>query len=199
MSWAVRITLNAVELAQTIQNWNAHCTQIIAYEHPSPPAARTHCHLLLINCRVTPQRLKQLSGRDERGNHFWNFKRIQTPVRGDPLTWADTDKYITYMTKGRYDPQYVGTQHYYEWNMLEERKLQWVEPPIIQRKLTTLERYNEFKKHIREMPLEHRADRDLIRVHARAILWAHHKMINQQYRNDMANFVDSYCFEFRLH
>jgi len=196
MSWAVRITLDENDLASVIQKWAGHCEQIIAYEHPAPPAARTHCHLLLIKCKVTTQRLKQISGREERGKTFWNFKAIRGPTLNFAETWADTDKYITYMSKGIYEPSYVGTQFYYDWTALEVLKQKWVAPAPTTPKLTTLQRYLEFEKLVRLLPIGQRGDEYDIKVHARAYLWPHYQMVSQQYKNDLSNFVETYKIKY---
>jgi len=196
MSWAVRITLNGIAVADVIQRWSGHIEQVIVYEHESPPAARTHCHLLLINCKVGTQRLKQLSGREERGNTFWNFKSIRSPILGHPETWSDTDKYITYMSKGIYDPIYIGQQAYYDWAMCAAQKQKWVAPAPIAPKLTMLQRYLEFESLVRKMPIDQRNDETWLRLHARAYLFPQYQMVTQQYKNDMSNFVETYKIKY---
>jgi len=198
MSWAVRITLDENDLSDVIQKWTSHCAQIIAYEHVAPPAARTHCHLLLIRCRVTSQRLKQISGREERGNHFWNFKSIMSPTAMHPESWKDTDKYITYMSKGIYEPIHIGSCNYYDWGALQGLKEKWVAPVPIAPKMTTLQRYLEFEQLVRKMPIDQRNEETWIKLHARHYLFPQYQMVTQQYKNDLSNFVETYKFKYKL-
>lgn len=199
MSWAVRITLEEYALADVLQRWKGYCDQIIAYQHLAPPASRAHAHLLLINCTVTTQRLKQKSGREERGNTFWNFKSIQSPLEGTPATWSDCNKYITYMSKGIYEPSFVYTnKEWYTWNEMQCLKEKWVTPVPIAPKLTTLQRYLEFEKLVRLMPIDQRNDETWLRLHARQYLFPHYQMVNQQYKNDLSNFVETYKFKYKL-
>lgn len=198
MSWAVRITLDENDLAGVIQKWAGHCAQIIAYEHPAPPANRTHCHLLLIRCRVTTQRLKQISGREERGNTFWNFKSISSPTAMHSESWSDTEKYLTYCSKGKYEPSYIGSCNYYDWTALEALKQKWVEPQPKAPKLTTLQRYLEYEQMVRSRPIEQRNDETWLRLHARHYLFPQYQMVTQQYKNDLSNFVETYKIKYKL-
>jgi len=199
MSWAVRITLDEADLSNVIQSWKGYCDQIIAYQHLAPPASRVHAHLLLINCTVSPQRLKQKSGREERGNTFWNFKSIQSPLEGTPTTWNDCNKYITYMSKGIYQPSFIwSNKEWYSWSEMEALKNKWVAPAVPAPRLTTLQRYMEFEKLVRLMPFEQRNDETWLRLHARQYLFPQYQMINQQYKNDLSNFVETYKFKYKL-
>ena len=54
---------------------------------------------------VSAERLKQLSGLVGTGNGFWSFKTRSKKT--GPLTDKTSGQYITYMTKGQYDPRYV--------------------------------------------------------------------------------------------
>lgn len=138
MSLAVRISLDEVQVRAICERWTPYCEQIIAYEHPSGVPARTHCHLLLIGCSVTTARLKQLANRIERGNAFWNFKTADTNV-------AETYKYVTYMSKGIYEPFWIGSEMHVEYKEFEKLKGQWIEPVKPPAKLTMLQRYQEFE------------------------------------------------------
>ena len=190
MNLAVRITLPYFgEVDCIADRWVNHCDQVIVYEHPG---TRLHCHLLLINCTVTTQRLKQLSRRSERGNTFWNFKACD----------SDLGKYITYMSKGQFDPERCREDEdpkpKYTWKQCEALKKLWVEPaPKAPKKQTTYERYMAFEADVRAKPIEQRCDDTWIRLWARSNLFEHHKMITQQYKNDMANFVETYCFKYK--
>lgn len=185
-TYAVRITLPYVSMVGICTAWKDHCEQVIAYEHEG---TRTHCHLLLINCKVTTQRLKQLSGREERGNTFWNFKTADDK-------W---DKYITYMSKGKYEPFFMSNEHHYSWKDTDRLKRLWVPPeeaPVV--RLKAGEAYKEFEKLVSLMPLEQRNDRTWIKVHAMNYLNARHTWHSPQFENELRGFVNTFNFRYRL-
>lgn len=186
--YAVRITLPCEQVQVIGEAWAAYCDQVIAYEHQG---TRVHCHLFLLNCNVTTARLKQLANRQERGNTFWNFKTL-------PLLKADWDKYITYMSKGVYDPfmLYAGADIIYKEGDIQILKEQWVAPTVPAPKLTMLQRYMEFEKLVKLMPFDQRDDETWIRLHARAYLFPQYQMVTQQYKNDLSNFVETYKIKY---
>lgn len=185
--YAVRITLPYAQVHPIVEAWNPHVHQIIAYEHD---ASRVHTHLLLLGCRVSTARLKQLANREEKGNTFWNFKTI---------TEAPFDKYITYMSKGHIDPSYNSSEVHYDDKDLQRLKGLWVDPPKpAPRTLTARERYQDFEGLIQKMPPDQRSDRTWIKLHARNYLFAHHGWMNQQYRNEMVSYVETYAFKYHL-
>lgn len=188
-NYAVRISLGQDEVHSIMSRWAPHAKQIVAYEHED--GNRTHCHMLVMGCKVGTARLKQLEQRQERGNAFHNYKTV-TDTNGDMM------KYITYMSKGKYDPFYNSTEYLFTWKELEKLKDKWTAPAAPVTKKTTLDLYNEFEAQIRARPVNERSDRTWIRLHARTFLFAHHKMMNQQYRNNMRDFEDTYAFKFHL-
>jgi len=185
--YAVRITLPYNQVHPIVEAWNPHCHQIIAYEHD---ASRVHTHLLVIGCDVTTARLKQLANREEKGNAFWNFKAI---------TDGPFDKYITYMSKGHIDPSYNSSEVHYCDKDLQRLKGLWVDTPkTAPHKLTALERYLDFEELVQKMPMEQRCDKTWIKLHARSYLFTHHGWMNQQYRNELLSYVETYAFKYKL-
>lgn len=185
-NYAVRISLDLRHVVPIVDYWAPHAQQIIAYEHNE--TERLHCHLLLLGVRVTTQRLKQLARRQERGNAFWNFKSCE----------ADTEKYITYMSKGVHDPFCNTTEAIYDWRDLQRLKQEWQAPAPIQPKLTARERFERFVTQVRERPVDQRSDRTWIRLHATNYLMEHHGWITQQFRNELRNYEDTYAYRYKI-
>jgi len=187
-AFAVRITLPEDQVMPIAEAWGKYCDQVIAYQHLG---TRTHCHLLLLNSSVSSARLKQVANRQERGNKFWNFKTL-------PLTRPDWEKYITYMSKGKYEPFIFmcGRDVLYKENRIETLKSLWVEPAPKHPLRTPLERYMDFENMVREKPLEERNDEVWIKLHARKHLFAHYKMVTQAYKNDLGNYVETYKLKY---
>lgn len=184
-SYAVRITLSYDNLVGITNVWREHCDQVIAYEHEG---SRVHCHLLLINCKVTTQRLKQLSGRSERGNTFWNFKKAD----------GDMDKYITYMSKGIYEPFFMSNEDKYTWKDTERLKAAWVPPEAPVVRLKAGDAYKEFEKLISLMPIDQRNDRTWIKLHAMNYLNQRHTWHSPQFENELRGFCNTFNFRHRL-
>lgn len=102
------------------------------------------------------------------------------------------------MSKGIYEPSFINNGDWYNWKELEGLKQKWVAPVPVAPKLTMLQRYTEFEKLVRLLPLDQRDDELAIRVHARAYLWPQYQMVTQQYKNDLSNFVETYKIKYRI-
>lgn len=113
MDYAVRITRTYDELGDSVKSIAQKCKQVIVYQHEG---SRLHCHLLLVECKVSTDTLKNY------------FKKTLGVV--DKSDWSFkvcnefTNKYITYMSKGKYKPSFVKG---FEENFIEERQKEWVE------------------------------------------------------------------------
>jgi len=188
--YAVRISLGQENVHSILSKWEPHCSQIIAYEHVD--GNRTHCHMLVWGCDVTSERLKQISGRTERGNTFWNFKTM------DPDDLEGHETYITYMSKGQYDPFYNSSEWSWSWKDLEKLKANWKEPVKPVKKLDSNQRYQEFEDIVRAMPPEQRSDKTWIKLHARTHLLKFHTWMKPQYYNDLKGYVETYAHKYHL-
>lgn len=115
---AVRISKSYTDIKSILETWKPYCNQIIAYEH-NEDANRIHIHLLIIAPTLCVRSMKNKSGLQNGGNALWSFK------------WAKEEgfqKYITYMTKGKYEPVYTdGTKIEYTKEQLDIMKSQWIE------------------------------------------------------------------------
>jgi len=188
MRLAIRITLPYEQVSKICERWVGHADQVIAFQH-SESANRIHCHLLVIGCRVTTQRLKQLSGRKERGNGFWSFKTCND----------DTDKYITYMGKGQLEKTYMSNwcadKQYekYTHQRIIELVDQWQEP--VQAVRPALSRYRKFEEFMDGLLLETRDTKEKVSGYATHYVFQQWDMFNQQVNNEIANYVKTYCFK----
>lgn len=113
-----RITRSYQDISELITNWSSTATQVLVYEHASDEEIKkTHCHLLIIDCEIGQEGLKKRA-RDYNfsGNKDWSFSNPH----------SDTDKYVTYMTKGTLQPSY---NKGFSPEFLELRKSSWISPP----------------------------------------------------------------------
>lgn len=113
---AVRIFASYADLQRLASSWALQSEKVAVYEHIGEKTAKVHCHFALLGCRVTTERLKQLArelGHTFSGNTGWSFK-----------TWDGDTEYITYMTKGRFEPKYFTG---YSKEELDVLKAKWVD------------------------------------------------------------------------
>lgn len=108
--YAVRLRAPARDLLPVCDDWAAKCEKVLMYEH-TERADNLHCHFLLVNVRVTTENLKQAYkklGLVLKGPGQVSFKT--TYKTGDNVTIEISEpthaRYITYMTKGIYQPQF---------------------------------------------------------------------------------------------
>lgn len=131
MDYAVRLTFPYEGLKGFFDYVNEKTTHWIAYEHPIP--GNIHVHALLLGCTVDDDTLKYqvkkaLDVKTVKRTQ-WSFKTTwKCKKTGEvfPVNMEHSPKFITYMSKGIYDPKgFKGwTQEY-----IDERKGAWVAPP----------------------------------------------------------------------
>lgn len=203
--YAVRIALDFGKICDMITHkgaWYELADQIICYEHPAPPAARTHCHLLIINPTHCVRSFKDKSGIPNGGNALWSFK---------PIVKEEFGKYITYMSKGIYDPSSadcrVGPapiQH----TMFDELKAKWINKLSVVKLSKSCQEYrdwlSDFKKKLQYQvllenkndlspkdPLEQIVKRDA----ANWLIAKNNGFYNQNVANQIVNFTRSFIYE----
>ena len=105
---AVRLTAPYETLRQTVSDWSMVSKNIICYEHPEED--NIHCHLLLTGVYCSDQHLKDLMwGHDVQLKGAGQLSFKATFKDGGKCVDIDEEsipKYITYMSKGKYDPKY---------------------------------------------------------------------------------------------
>lgn len=102
-SFAPRVTVDYQTLIPVVEAWAKVCTRVAVYEHAADTnVSRTHCHFLMMGCRVKEERLKRmfkeiLPALPAKGNEFWKWSSATTP----------DESFLTYMSKGELRPKYL--------------------------------------------------------------------------------------------
>lgn len=117
-SFFVRIRLSADVLSNVFDRISSTTTKTVVYQHADNPD-NVHCHLLLIDCNVSTDTLKNyIKATGEvpvrAGNKFWSFKTCD----------SDLDTPVVYMSKGRLSPSYVKG---FTQEQLDSYKDRWVD------------------------------------------------------------------------
>ena len=125
--YAVRLRASYEALQGTIGAWALRCDGVLCYEHVER-AENIHCHLLLDNVGCSIDTLKGIMrqhGIDLKGAGQLSFKTKYKLACGDVvnITADNLGKYITYMTKGKYDPKY---NKGYDPARIAQLKSEWV-------------------------------------------------------------------------
>jgi len=178
----VRISRTAEELHAVMLRWKNYAEEIVMYEH-NENANRIHCHIYLGGVKVSTKRLKQISGLPNQGNTLWSFKEAT----------EDISIYITYMSKGKYDPNYL---HGYEYKDCERLRQLWREPPAKVSK--ALLEYHTFRDTTRALPEDHRRYKEDIERLATRFVFIRDHMFTMVNQNHIKNYTASYCFEYRI-
>jgi len=124
MDHVCRITRPYADLIRVFSNWTEVSDKVLVYEHPFGISLRTgktqkeHCHVLIQGCTIGEEALKKRIKNIIRlsGNGDWSWSQAK---------YDGVEKYITYMTKGRYMPKY---NKGYSEEFLENLCAKWVAP-----------------------------------------------------------------------
>lgn len=180
--YAVRISRSATECNEVCRRWKLYCDTIVMYEH-GENANRVHCHLYLGGVSVTTKRLKQLTGWPNLGNTLWSFQKAQDEV----------DVYITYMSKGKYDPEFL---HGYELKDADRLRQLWIEPaPKIP---PALKAYKDFEAYVLALEPELRMYSEDITRLATGYVKRRDGMFTMVNQNHIRNYMLSYVYDHKL-
>lgn len=151
-NFAVRITLPFSDVSGAVRSWAMKADKLLCYEHTDTDTL--HCHLLMLNTSVDAEALKVIAkkvGVDGKGNQFWSFKTKSK--RTGPVSELTAGRYITYMSKGRFDPKYVKD---FDQEYLLDMKAAWEDnaEPISKEQ----ELYDEFEGVVIDYCREHPQD-----------------------------------------
>jgi len=144
-SHAPRLAIPYVDISGLVQIWANECEQLIVYEHAADSKVKkTHCHLLMLGCRVKEEALKRMLYKELpqykslKGNALWSWvhEKWQKAQLGDSYNLA----MITYYSKGTLRPKYVKN---IPDNIVEEHRAKWVNPPSID--VQSSDKYNEWE------------------------------------------------------
>lgn len=117
---ALRISRDNTDLQEVFDDWAKVSGKLLVYRHDADEEVETtHCHFLIEECSIgTAEGLrKRVKHMGFKGNGDWAFT-------APPENESQTQRYITYMTKGKLDPVY---NKGYDPKYLEECKKKWVE------------------------------------------------------------------------
>jgi len=123
---AVRLRLPYENLRQVFSDWALRSQKVIVYEHPEED--NVHCHALLMNVSVSENTLRndiKKHGLPLKGAGQVSFKTtFKNPNRQVvDITDESAPQFITYMSKGKYDPKY---NKGYDDEFIQHRKSLWV-------------------------------------------------------------------------
>lgn len=114
-NYAPRVSLPWSDLSGVATLWANYCDRFIAYEHEADAkVSRTHCHFLMIDCKVKEEAFKRMSKLPGRGNEFWKWATKETP----------DESFITYLSKGKLREKFKKN---FSDQIVEERRGLWVE------------------------------------------------------------------------
>jgi len=196
-NFAVRITTTTENVKRIMGAWSKVCDKLLAYEHIE--TGKIHSHLLIMGCTQTSENLKNLAranGVSLSGNGQWTFKtgykdkHSKTRV---PLTENTMAKYITYMSKGRYDAYY---NKGFEVEYLNEKKSEWEAPNPNKSKDAVV--YEEFAKI---MSVDQNDDLTYSQVCGMARKYAidrHGAIVNQVAMKEAAMLARTYCWRYDI-
>lgn len=118
MNYAIRVTVEYSKIMTAIDKMVLQSEKTVVYQHDADDeVSRTHVHLLLVNCKVSTDTLKNWIKKDigQVNKSDWSFKSADTGYH----------KFITYMSKGTLVPVKVEGFELEEINRL---KGEWIEP-----------------------------------------------------------------------
>lgn len=128
-NFAIRIHAPSEQIKKSLGLWSSVCEKILAYEHDSQN--RVHTHLLVLGCQRTSENLKDMCrsvGLSLKGNGEWSFKNGYTDKASKKkveLTEHTMDRYVVYMSKGKYDPYY---NKGFDPEYVNRMRAEWVAP-----------------------------------------------------------------------
>ena len=200
-NFAVRLRKPYDSLRQAISAWSLECSKVVAYEHPED--GNIHCHLALMGYYGSKQHLKDVLA--SHGCTFkpdeWSFKEsFKAPGSKTcvPITEDTLPGYITYMSKGKYDPKYLKgvTEEF-----CAEQKAKWVDYKQHAPKSADRLLLDEFMAACWKADNEYGKVTDVKAIRSKAFSFAIGKMdgvINMQCRKMAKMLVDSYCYAERI-
>lgn len=127
LKYAVRLRASYETLRTTVAAWALRCEKVLCYQHEDR-AENIHCHLLLEAVYDSVDTLKRdmrQHGIDLKGAGQLSFKTTYKMKDGTQMIISDATvpTYITYMSKGKYDPSY---NKGYDPEFIAARKAAWV-------------------------------------------------------------------------
>lgn len=199
--YAVRLRASAELLMPVAAAWALQADKVLMYEHPED--GNIHCHFLLEGVYCTVETLKNAYkslGIQLRGPGQVSFK---TSYKAGPTTIDISEqtkgRYITYMTKGKYDPSY---NKGYDPEYLEVCKAAWTTYGHVQTKDELY--YGNFCNYLLDYCKSKHIDAESLRApEVRSVAFSFavsqaHGIVNVQTRKMASMCYTSYAFAFGL-
>jgi len=131
--YAIRISREYIDISGTINKMSELSEMSVWYEHPADEdVSRTHVHGLLMSSSINTDSVKNWIKKELNLKTFdrsdWVFSTTYTSKKIKySITMESYPKYITYMTKGIFQPKF---NKGFDPEFLEQRRLLWVEPSM---------------------------------------------------------------------
>ena len=133
---AVRVSHTFEKAKAMVSRWSLECDKMVVYRHKEG-TPKEHLHLLMEGCRIGKKQLRNI------GAEFIDLKGTEK-CKFEDQTTQDLSKYISYMTKGKYDPMFFTG---YEVSYLAECKSKGYDKEdtqVAKKKCRYLEFFNEY-------------------------------------------------------
>jgi len=187
---AIRLRASYKELTTTVGDWALLAKRLVCYEHPEPD--NIHCHLLMTDVYCTDQHLKDLMhdhGVSLKGAGQLSFKSTYKDVNTKEnmeITEQTISKYITYMSKGKYEPNYVMG---YDDETIKACKDAWI---VYKSKPKSFLTYKEFEA-VFQATSDNVSVGDIKRA-AHVYCMTKYHSHTRQCRNEISQLIDDYCY-----
>lgn len=134
-NYAVRVTRSYEQCARGVAAAALLCDKALVYEHVGDATEKVHIHMMLIGVRCDKKTIQaSFSYLALKGNQAWSWKTKDAKYGAV----EDSVTYVTYMTKGKFDPKY---NKGYTTPFLEDAKRGWVD---MKKKSPQLIEYEKF-------------------------------------------------------
>lgn len=195
-NYAVRLTDSYESLRQVVSAWSLKADKLVCYEHPEPN--NVHVHMLLVGVRETPDNLKKILWKTHSHVKGAGKLSIKTTFKSPEGVVTEIDvesmvKYITYMSKGKYEPGFVTG---YDSAFIQDCKSKWVNHNRRNRDQTW---YDAFVKRIKDHEREEGVRiADIAQIKPFAVTYAFEKygIISLACRRDMSMLITTYYYEY---
>jgi len=186
--YAIRLRVSWKEFEASMGDWGLLTKNAVVYEHPEP--GNIHCHVLLTGVHCSEETLKNVMRGHNlklKGNEQWSFKTsFKNPqkekIEITPETWP---KYISYMSKGKYDPKYVQG---ISTEIIDGCKASWVDYT------TKPKAYLVYLAFMGTIEAKETLTLNEIKIEAHVYCMNKYKSHTRQCRNEMSQLIDDYCY-----
>jgi len=196
VNYAVRLRAPYESLRHVVSAWSLKSEKLVCYEHPEPD--NIHIHLLLKGVYDTADALKKVlwkTNSDIKGAGKLSFKTTFKSPQGivTPIDDETIAKYITYMSKGKYEPKYVTG---YDSAFIHDCKTAWVNHIRRSHEQSWYDAFVKRVKECEEAACIRITEIEQIKPIAVAYAISKHGIINLAARRDMSMLITTYYYEY---